>query len=110
MLPAHAQPALQIGRLLPRIKPASLYFSVKFINERGAPMPNMALSTIDIDIPDEVLSLLGEPPVLTEKECVAFERILERFAQVVRPRDIVEWFFVWDLTVCRATIQRLQRL
>jgi hypothetical protein len=71
---------------------------------------SMALSTIDIDIPDEVLGLLGKPPVLTEEECVAFEAILERFVQAVRPRDIVEWFFIWDLTVCRSAIQRLQHL
>jgi hypothetical protein len=69
-----------------------------------------ALSTIDINLPDEIWDLLGGPPVLNEEECLAFEAIFARFAQAVHPRDIIEWFFVWDLTVYRAAIQRFQCL
>jgi hypothetical protein len=69
-----------------------------------------ALSTIDINIPDEIWDLLGDPPALSETEACVYEAILARFAQAVHPRDIIEWFFVRDLAVYRAAIQRFQCL
>jgi hypothetical protein len=72
-------------------------------------MPNnTSLSTIDI--PDEILEMFGEPPVLTEEEAIAHDSIFMRFARIVKPRDFVEWCFVWDATNHRVEIQRFRRL
>src|ERR1700716_3529650 len=99
------------GPILPAVRQKLHLSPCADSRTRLSPMSkSMALSTIDIDIPDEIWDLLGEPPVHTEEERIAFEMILRRFVQAVHPRDIVEWIFVWDLTVYRAAIQWLQRL
>jgi hypothetical protein len=95
----------------PALKRHPYISHVKFINERGAPMrESTALAPIEIEIPDEIWDLLGDPPVLTEEESLAFQKILERFVQAVHPRDIIEWFHILDLTVQRTAILRFQRL
>jgi hypothetical protein len=69
-----------------------------------------SLSTIDFSIPDEIEELFGDPPVLTLGELDMHEAIFVRYAKAVKPRDIVEWCFVRDLTDHRVESQRFRRL
>jgi len=60
--------------------------------------------------PTDLEQLFGPPPVLTGAEAQRHRQIFRAFAQVVKPRDIIEWIYIWDLADYRTEIQRLQRL
>jgi hypothetical protein len=60
--------------------------------------------------PTELEQLFGPPAVLTGAEAKRHRQIFRAFAQVVKPRDIIEWIYIWDLADYRTEIQRLQRL
>ena len=60
--------------------------------------------------PTDLEQLFGPPPVLTGAEAQRHRQIFRAFAQLVEPRDIIEWIYIWDLADYRTEIQRLQRL
>src|SRR5439155_8723648 len=60
--------------------------------------------------PAELEQLFGPPAVLTGEEAKRYRQILRAFAQVAKPRDIIEWIYLSDLAYYRTEIQRLQRV
>jgi hypothetical protein len=60
--------------------------------------------------PADLEPLFGPPAVLTGEEAKRYRQIFQAFARMVKPRDIIEWIYIWDLADYRTEIQRLQRL
>jgi hypothetical protein len=53
---------------------------------------------------------LGEPPVLTAKAWYEHELMFKSFAQLVKPREIVEWLFVRECADNRSEVSWLKKL
>src|SRR5262249_55613086 len=62
-----------------------------------------------IECPVEIRIALGIAPVLTGKELYQHELMFKTFAQLVKPRDFVEWIFV-RVADNRVEALRLKRL
>jgi hypothetical protein len=60
--------------------------------------------------PADLEQLFGPPSVLTDTEAKRHRQIFRAFAQLVEPRDVIEWMLIWDLAASRTELQRLQRL
>jgi len=63
-----------------------------------------------IECPVEIRIALGIAPVLTGKELYQHELMFKTFAQLVKPRDFVEWIFVRECADNRVEALRLKRL
>jgi hypothetical protein len=72
---------------------------------------NSTLTTINNSgIPAEILELLGPPPTITAAEHKIYTAILQSFAQLVQPRDLIEWMLVRDLADAQLEVQRYAQL
>lgn len=60
--------------------------------------------------PVDLEQIFGPPAVLTDAEAKRHRQIFRALAQLVEPRDVIEWMLIWDLAACRTELQRLQRL
>jgi hypothetical protein len=60
-------------------------------------------------IPDEVLDLFGDPPLLRGEDDSVYYTLMERFTKLVEPRDMIEWWWVKDMTDHTWEIRRLRR-
>src|SRR5262245_24092920 len=60
-------------------------------------------------IPAEILELLGPPPVRSPEDAKRWYAIFNRFARWLRPKDIFEWFWAWDLTAERWEMDRQRK-
>jgi hypothetical protein len=63
-----------------------------------------------IECPVEIRVALGKAPVFTTKELRQHELMFKTFAQLVKPRDFVEWIFVRECADNRVEALRLKRL
>jgi hypothetical protein len=61
-------------------------------------------------IPEEILSLFGEPPLLLREDDGAYYTMMEHFAKIVGPTDTIDWFWIKDLTDIMWEIRRMRRL
>src|SRR5215510_3406840 len=57
----------------------------------------------------ELKSLFGPPPILSTERAQAFYDMFDGLAKSLRPADVMEKIFVWDLTVCTWDISRYNR-
>jgi len=60
--------------------------------------------------PADLEQLFGPPPAFTGEEIKRHRQIFRAFAQVVKPRDPIEWMYLWDLSYYRTQIQRVQHV
>ena len=66
-------------------------------------------SAIPSLVPPEVQALLGDPPVLTGEDDGLYHTLMEQFAKLVEPQDMIEWWWVKDMTDHSWEIRRLRR-
>lgn len=72
---------------------------------------NNTLTTVNNSgIPAEVLELFGPLPTITATEQKIYTAILQSFAQIVQPRDLIESMLVRDLADAQLEVQRYGQL
>src|SRR5262245_35525823 len=59
--------------------------------------------------PDEVQALFGDPPLLQGEDVDLYNNLMGQFAKLVEPNDMVEWWWVKDITDHSWEIRRLRR-
>jgi len=59
-------------------------------------------------IPDNIISLFGTPPVLGTEDAEEYWDLLRSFAQVIKPKNTVEWMWVNDVVYHSWNIRRLR--
>jgi hypothetical protein len=60
-------------------------------------------------IPSHIEALLGAPLLLRREDPKVYNDLLGHFARCVEPKDIIEWFWVKDITDHTWEIRRLRR-
>ncbi len=60
-------------------------------------------------IPEDILSLFGDPPVLSTENRKIYSDLLCRVAQAVKPKNMIEWMLIKDIVDLSWEIQRLRR-
>jgi hypothetical protein len=60
-------------------------------------------------IPDDILRMFGDPPLLSTEDPQLYSLLLCTIAQEVCPRNAIEWFWVKDIVDLTWEIQRLRR-
>ena len=61
-------------------------------------------------IPQDVLLMFGEPPLMAGEDRDGYDAILEKFAEFVKPADPIEFFWIKDLTDHSWEIIKLRRM
>ena len=59
--------------------------------------------------PGEVQALLGDPPLLRGEDIGLYNQVMAQFAKIVDPKDMIEWWWVKDITDHSWEIRRLRR-
>ena len=49
-------------------------------------------------VPPEVQALFGDPPLMRGEDVGDYNKLLDQFAELVEPRDVLEWWWVRDVT------------
>jgi hypothetical protein len=70
------------------------------------PDPNSAVPCL---IPPDVQALFGDPPLLRGEDDGLYHTLMERFAKLIEPKDMIEWWWVKDMTDHSWEIRRLRR-
>jgi hypothetical protein len=60
-------------------------------------------------IPPEVEAQFGLPPLLRGEDDSAYYTLMENFAKLIEPKDMMEWWWVKDMTDHTWEIRRLRR-
>jgi hypothetical protein len=60
-------------------------------------------------IPDDVLRLLGDPPLLSNEDPEVYAELISQVAQAVRPRHVLEWIWVREFADYTWEALRLRR-
>jgi hypothetical protein len=66
-------------------------------------------SGINLLIPDDIQDLFGDPPVLRGEDENLYDTLMVQFTKLVEPKDLIEWWWVKDLTDHSWEIRRLRR-
>jgi hypothetical protein len=61
-------------------------------------------------IPDEILRLLGRPPVLPTESVPKFLEIFESFTSAIPPRTVLDYYLIFDITVLTFEVIRYRRM
>jgi hypothetical protein len=79
--------------------------------ERSKSMPATTTksSGINLLIPDDIQDLFGDPPVLRGEDENLYDTLMVQFTKLVEPKDLIEWWWVKDLTDHSWEIRRLRR-
>jgi hypothetical protein len=67
------------------------------------------LSATEFFVPDHVLSLFGDPPLLRGEDDSRYYAVMEQFTKMIEPKDIMYWWWVKDMTDHTWEIRRLRR-
>ena len=67
------------------------------------------MSSLIPGVPDKVLALFGDPPLLRGEDDSLYYTLMEQFADLVEPKDMIEWWWVKDMTDHTWEIRRLRR-
>jgi hypothetical protein len=59
--------------------------------------------------PDKVQALFGDPPLLQGEDIGLYNELMCQFAKIVEPKDMIEWWWVKDITDHSWEIRRLRR-
>jgi hypothetical protein len=65
---------------------------------------------VSLSISSEILSLFGAPPLLGTEKIQRYDAMLTAFWNVIRPQDVIEAFWVKDLTDFRWEMRRMRNL
>ena len=60
-------------------------------------------------VPQYVQDLFGEPPLLRGENGSVYGTLMEHFAKLIKPADIIEWWWAKDMTDHTWEIRRLRR-
>jgi hypothetical protein len=60
-------------------------------------------------VPTEVRALFGDPPLLRGEEPSLYNNLMDQFSRLVEPKDMIEWWWVKDITDHTWEIRRLRR-
>jgi len=60
-------------------------------------------------IPQEIVDILGQPPILSTEDKDLYYATVARFAKDVAPKDIITWLMIKDLVDYRIEIARCRR-
>jgi hypothetical protein len=60
-------------------------------------------------VPAEVQALFGDPPLLRGEDDGLYYTLMGQFTKLVEPRDMIEWWWVKDMTDHTWEIRRLRR-
>jgi hypothetical protein len=61
------------------------------------------------NLPTDIESLFGDPPVLSTEDPALYWNMLDRFATCVEPTNIIEWLWIKDVVDLSWEIARLRR-
>jgi hypothetical protein len=61
-------------------------------------------------IPEDILRIFGDPPLLSTEDPELYSSLLCRVAQEVRPQNIIEWLWAKDIVDLSWEIRRLRRV
>jgi hypothetical protein len=61
-------------------------------------------------IPDEVLEIFGDEPILSTEDSARYHAMIAAFAEHVDPGDFITWCYIKDLTDYRTEIWRYRRM
>jgi hypothetical protein len=78
-------------------------------NRRSMTEPVRLMPKSALRIPDEILALFGSPPVLKTEDSKAYCAQRDRVAEIVKPKNIIEWMWVNDVVYHSWDIARLRR-
>jgi hypothetical protein len=65
---------------------------------------------VSLPIPSEALVLFGPPPLLSTEKIDRYDAMLRAYWEVIQPQDMIEAFWVKDLTDIRWEMQRMRNL
>ncbi len=57
----------------------------------------------------EVQALFGDPPLLRGEKVELYDELMGQFARIIEPKDLIEWWWVKDITDHCWDIRRLRR-
>ena len=80
--------------------------------KNGGPKGSMLASATNsgtLAPPDEVRALFGDPPLLRGEDVGLYNELMGQFAKIVEPTDMIEWWWVKDITDHTWEIRRLRR-
>jgi hypothetical protein len=60
-------------------------------------------------VPPDIQALFGDPPLLSTEDPARYRDMLDRFAESIAPRNIIEWLYVKDVADLSWEIARLRR-
>ncbi len=60
-------------------------------------------------VPPEVQALFGDPPLMRGEDIGAYNKLLDQFAELVEPTDVLEWLLLKDIADHTWEIRRLRR-
>jgi len=60
-------------------------------------------------VPADIEALFGDPPLLSTEDPARYRDMLDRFAESIAPRNIIEWLWVKDVADLSWEIPRLRR-
>jgi hypothetical protein len=69
----------------------------------------MSNSGMPSRIPPEVQALFGDPPLMRGEDVGLYNELTDQFTKLVEPTDMIEWWWVRDLTDHTWEIRRLRR-
>jgi len=70
---------------------------------------NATISVFPSLVPTEVRALFGDPPLLRGEEASLYNNLMDQFTRLVEPKDMIEWWWVKDITDHTWEIRRLRR-
>src|SRR5260370_14541724 len=73
------------------------------------PATNATNSVFPSLVPTEVRALFGDPPLLRGEEASLYNNLMDQFSRLVEPKDMIEWWWVKDITDHVWEIRRLRR-
>ena len=60
-------------------------------------------------VPTEIRALFGDPPLLRGEDTRLYNNLMNQFTALIEPKDIIEWWWVKDMTDHTWEIRRLRR-
>jgi hypothetical protein len=73
------------------------------------PVKSAINSGMSLLVPAEVQALFGDPPLLLGEDNGLYYTLMDHFTKLVEPKDIIEWWWVKDMTDHTWEIRRLRR-
>ena len=63
---------------------------------------------MSIPVPEDVVDFIGKPSLLQTEAAADYDALLLRLAEAVKPKDVIEWIWVADVTHLVWEMRRLR--